>query len=296
MSGPRLDDLAVPYVVIHRASYTSLDDVLTVADIDGCRVILEPRPIRFSYTIPNVRYGREGAYANPHPVTVSLPRDTYLVIEFMVSLDGGLSRRVAGLRVAEVVGLIELCLPGLLIEKIYQGAVNTPNGMTLWQEGPVRVVGGPVRAGAVIGASLGSELIALTRVDAGSRERFQLASRWFARGLETLNQIDKLIYFWTVLEIYPGEGTSDIPAATSAFLATSLPGGRSASSIKARLGLGRTAGLRSRIIHDGKAFVDENEEADFGHRLDVLQAIATTCLRGLAGLEPGHDLDPYLSL
>jgi hypothetical protein len=134
-------------------------------------------------------------------VTVSLPRDTYLVIEFMVSLDGGLSRRVAGLRVAEVVGLIELCLPGLLIQKIYQGAVNTPNGMTLWLEGPVRVVGRSVRAGAVIGASLGSELIALTRLDAGSRERFQLASRWFARGLETLNQIDKLIYFWTVLEI-----------------------------------------------------------------------------------------------
>ena len=107
----------------------------------------------------NVRQGPEGVYSNPLPVTVTLPRDSYLrdsylVVEFMVKLEGGLSRRVAGLRVAEVISLIELCLPGLLIEKVYQGAVNTPNSMTLWREGPVRVVGSPVRDGPTVAATL----------------------------------------------------------------------------------------------------------------------------------------------
>jgi len=285
----------VPYVAIYRTSDTSLDSPLVVGEIDECRVILDPRAISFSYTAPNVRQSPEGVYSNPLPVTVTLPRDSYLVVEFMVSLEGGSSRRVAGLRVAEVVSLIELCLPGLLIEKVYQGAVNTPNSMTLWREGPIRVVGSPVRDGPTVAATLGPELIVLSRLNAGSRERFQLASRWFARGRETLNQIDKLIYFWTVLEIYPGEGTSDIPTATSTFLATVLPGNRSPASIKTKLGLGPTFGLRSRVIHEGKAFVEENEETGFGHRLDVLDAIATTCLRALAGLEPGHDLDAHLS-
>jgi hypothetical protein len=277
------------------ANYASLDVALPVADINGCRVILEPRQFRFSYTIPNVRHGPEGVSANPLPIMIGLPQDTYLVIEYVVDLDGGLSRRGVGLRVAEVVSLIELCQPGLLIEKLYQGAVNTPNSMTMWQEGPVRVVGAPVRDATAVAAMLGGKLTGLSRLDAASRERFQLASRWFVRGLETLNQIDKLIYFWTVLEIFPGEGTTNIPKTTSELLATSLPGGHSRSGIKAKLGLGPLHGLRSEVVHQGKAFVDQTEEADFNHRLDLLQATSTTCLRILAGLEPGHDLDAYLS-
>jgi hypothetical protein len=294
VSSPAIHELVVPYVAIYRASYLSLDSPLVVAEVDGCRVILEPRPISFSYTTPNIRQVPEGAVANPHPVTVSLPPDSYIVIEFMVNLDSSHSRRVAGLRVGEMVGLVELRLPGFLIEKVYQGAVNTPNSMTLWQEGPVRVVGRSILDGPTIAATLGDGLIALNGLDAGSRERFQLASRWFARGVEALNQIDKLISFWTVLEIYPGEGTTDIPRATSKLLANALPGAPSRLRVKAKLGLGPIFGLRSRVVHEGKAFVDENE-TDFGHRLDVLQATAATCLRILARLEPGHDLDPYLS-
>ena len=99
MSSQPLDNLVVPYVAIYRTSDTSLDSPLVVREIDECRVILDPRAISFSYTAPNVRQGPEGGYSNPLPVTVTLPRDSYLVVEFMVRLEGGLSRRVAAQQV-----------------------------------------------------------------------------------------------------------------------------------------------------------------------------------------------------
>jgi hypothetical protein len=40
----------------------------------------------------------------------------------MVAPENG--RRVPGLRIAEVVGLIEICMPGLLIERVFEGRLT----------------------------------------------------------------------------------------------------------------------------------------------------------------------------
>ena len=149
------------------------------------------------------------------------------------------------------------------MEKLYQGAVNTQNSFVMWAEGPIHVVGRPTVDAATLAGELRRTLNALDTLDSDTRERFQLAARWFTRAIETVNQIDRLIYLWTVLEIYPGEGTADIPRATSELLAAALPkqrehevaallGDRGPELDLARRGREVALGVRSVLIGGGQ--------------------------------------------
>jgi hypothetical protein len=80
----------------------------------------------------------------------------------------------------------------------------------------------------------------------------------------------------------------------SRFLAERVYAGVPPAEVKARLNLGRICGFRSDIVHDGKASVAPDERATVDEHVKRLQAIARTCLRVLAGLAPGSELDCFI--
>ncbi len=58
---------------------------------------------------------------------------------------------------------------------------------------------------------LGRQYQLRTLVQHGTgRHRFQLASRWYRRGHESVNLVDRYLFWWTALEIYPGAGETNI--------------------------------------------------------------------------------------
>ena len=125
--------------------------------------------------------------------------------------------------------------------------------------------------------------------------RLTLASRWFRRANDAKNIIDRVLFYYMVLEVYPSVKGTDVPGDVARFLAERVYPSLSASEVKARLNLGPICWFRGQIVHEGTATVGTFEEwrkvNDYAQRL---RATARTCLRVLAGLSPGSDLDEYI--
>lgn len=82
----------------------------------------------------------------------------------------------------------------------------------------------------------------------GLSARFDLMSRFIARGLSESSPEEAFIWLWTALEIFPMVNTTDIKPISN-FLAPYL--GRSPSVVKDKLKIGFLFGIRSKIVHDG---------------------------------------------
>jgi hypothetical protein len=87
-----------------------------------------------------------------------------------------------------------------------------------------------------------------TRTDHGGQlsakdaARFTLASRWFRRANDAKNSIDRVLFYYMVLEVYPTTEGTDVPGAVSRFLSERLYPSLSAQEVKVRLNLGRICG------------------------------------------------------
>jgi len=96
------------------------------------------------------------------------------------------------------------------------------------------------------------------------------------------------LFLWTILEIFPMRDTTDI-RPIGEFLGHLT--GRSASEVKAKLGIGRLFGMRSDLVHNGSLGIDDRE---LGPTIGRLEDICGTILQNLIGLPYGGNLDPYL--
>ena len=74
-------------------------------------------------------------------------------------------------------------------------------------------------------------------------------SRFFAKSLAYAPSEEKLLFLWTVLEIYPMTNTTDI-RPISELLGKIL--GRTSEIVKEKLGIGRLFGVRSDLVHNGR--------------------------------------------
>ena len=228
---------------------------------------------------------------------VELPPGSYVLIEIEVdqrSLDTQEVRRMGALQVAEIIGIIDLRYRGLVSDRIYEGVINTPGSFVWLPEGPLRLTAQPKREPAEVAAMVARDLASTSNLSEDRRERFRLAARWFRRGADALNPVDKLLFWWTVLEIYPAEGKKKVPQITSELIASGVYPDLTAQAVKGKLKLGRIHGARSDIVHHGKAFIKSDEEKRFSDQLERLEAVAVVCLRLLLGLPPGDELDRYV--
>ena len=163
-------------------------------------------PFSFTHTVPirSFSQGRSKVVLGENQVNV--PSGAYVIIESAGTPGGDYERDQVALRVAEIAGLITLRFPQALNEKIYEGWVNTERSAVLLGEGPLRLSVSPTVTSSELVEGLGIDDRSIQQFERNRREGFQLASRWFRCGHEALNPVDKFLFWWTVLKIYPGKG------------------------------------------------------------------------------------------
>ena len=221
-----------------------------------------------------------------------MPTGSYVLIEAMTSPSRESNESLA-LGVAEVASLVTLRHSHVLDEKLFEGIINTENSFVMRYDGPMRLTAAPAVTSQEVSDAFTRDFSSIQQLDSKERERLQLASRWFRRGHEAINQVDKYLFWWTVLEIYPGRGKSNIVKNIRRVLRERACPHLDVQTLEEKLAIGRIYGERKRIVHEGRAFVPINDR-DFESCLERLRAIATVCLRLLGGLPPGGDLQQFV--
>ena len=273
------------YKAVFQANLPSPESPIEVFSGQDMRVTLDPGPLSFTYSVPNVRLRPPGVVATPKNRRIVLPQGSYVVIDLeLPERLGAHPGRYAALRVSEAAALVELRYRPLLSEKIYQGPVDRPGETVFLPENPLRLVARPALEPETVASTLGPDFEAIAKLNEQPRQRFQLASRWFMRGVEAPNSVDKLLSWWTVLEIYPSEGEMDVSNSAAGLIRKQLYPKLDTSDVKAKLRLGQIEGKRGDIVHQGIAYVPEDEEKTFDEYLERLEAVVIACLRLLAGL------------
>ena len=280
----------IPYLAIYRASIVSPEDDLTVA-LSDVRLTVRKGPFSFTHPVPIKSVGPSGSAIVLGERRVNIPKGTYIIIDTMVNLE--MEREWVALKIVEVASLVTLHFPHVLEEKLYEGTISTEHGILMWGEGPLTLQVGPAVTPPQLLETLASDHGSIQRLSANERYRYQLASRWYRRGHEAVNLVDKFLFWWTVLEIYPRSGKTNIVKTIKRVLKENVCPQLSEEEIEDKLRIGRIYGERKRIVHRGIAFASVDDK-QFQELLDRLRAITTTCVRLLCGLQPGETLKEFV--
>ena len=295
MRSPTVGLPPITYLAIYKANLRAPESDLCVASTPEFEIRLAPGPIQFSFTVPVLHYRPPAVGITPAEQHRELPTGSYVLIHVRPgATDLTSARSVAALRVAEATCIFDLRCPGLISEKLYEGTVDKPGQYVFMPEGPLRVTARPDEDPEDVGHKVAGDFASLGARSQEDRDWFRLAARWFRRGQEAINPVDRLLFFWMVLEIYPALGQRYVANRAGEFLSQRLYKDLSREQIKRKTKIGRIENLRGHILHKGKAFVDPEEQEEFFDCLDRLETIAATCLRILAGMPAGDDLDKYV--
>ena len=283
---------AVPYIAIYSVAMKPPESPLEVHEAE-VRLTFTPGPLTFCYSVPLKSFGPGSFAVTLGERQVSLPKGSYVVIEIMASPGKEPERERLALQVAEVATLVALRHSHVLDEKLFEGVVNVAGKAVMWREGPMSFTAAPAVSPEEVADGFASDFACVQQLNGESHQRLQLISRWFRRGHEAINQVDSFLFWWTVLEIYPGKGESKIVKNVTQVVRDGVCPHLELQVVREKLWIGRIYGERKRIVHDGRAFV-AFDNAYFQGCLDRLRAIATVSLRLLGGFSPGDDLKQYL--
>ena len=283
----------VPYVAIYRGSLVPPEDGV-MTEINDVRLRVENGPFSFSYSVPIVTLRPSQAMMTLGERSINVPQGPCILVEVEADPTVESERQRVALRVTEVASLITLRFPHVLDEKFYEGPVNTDDMKMLWDEGPRTLTVSPEVTPIQLSEGLASDMSFTQQLSPEKRTRFQLASRWYRRGCEAMNLADKFLFWWTVLEIFPGQGTTNIVRSITQVLSDQVCSQLSPQEVGDKLRIGRIYGERKRIVHEGRAFVAFDDQ-QFQELLKRLQAIAAVCLRLLCGLAPSEDLQEFIN-
>ena len=282
----------VPYIAVYSAAMKPPEIPVSVQEAD-VRLTFTAGPLTFAYSVPLKSYGPGSVAVTLGERQVSLPSGSYIVIETLANPSEESERERSALRVAEAASLLALRHSHVLDEKLFEGVVNAANRALMWREGPMTFTTAPAVSPEEVADGFAGDFASVQQLDADRHQRLQLASRWFRRGHEAINQVDKFLFWWTVLEIYPGKGESSIVRNVTQVLRNGVYPELAPQTLQEKLRIGRIYGERKRIVHDGRAFV-AFDNAYFQGCLERLRAIATVSLCLLGGLPVGDDLEQYV--
>ena len=96
-----------------------------------------------------------------------------------------------------------------------------------------------------------------------------------------------------MLEVYPREKGAKIVRGINAILGNHVFPHVARHELEKNLRIGRMYSERKRIVHEGRSFVDV-EDNDFRASLERLGLIAGTLLRLLCGMPPGDELQQFM--
>jgi hypothetical protein len=301
---PVLDKLPTPtiaYVDVYRAHVEPVVPVSMSLQSTTVQLIKGPFDVSFG-GIQTAYHGSSasGVMANAS-YTFPAEGGPYLVFRTLFKEEGrlGQGRIEAMMNVAEARAILELQYPGLIREHVYAG-VDAPNVFSI--EGSMRLVAGPPLDIGIAQSTIAHSFERVSQLgstdDASTdRARFRLAARWYSRGLNATSDVDRLFYFWTSLEVHPTQGEQKVPLLVTQYLKQQLRLTLPDAEITARLCLtGRASitALRGELIHKGTSRLMLEEPDLASYSLRCLEIIAATCLKLLAGMDPGDELRPYL--
>jgi hypothetical protein len=289
---------AVGYLSVYRALVQPPQAKVVVMAGTDYRVHLDPGPLKIRYQTA-ANEPRELGVISLDYQTREFPPGSYVVIavapQTRQTVTGG-GWNAALDRFSEIIALLDLEFPGIAYEKVFEATaafggtqlfIDPEQGLPIGLDHKYRDTD--------IATQLPSRVNDLTNLPVGDRDRFVLASRWLRRANDATNSIDRVLFYYMVLEVFPTIKGSDVPRAVATLLAERVYSGISDGDIKDRLKLGPICGFRAEIIHEGKAGVATMEELNVvNDYVERLQAIARTCLRLLAGLAPGSELDRWV--
>ncbi len=281
------------YAEIYQANLPTLKEPLEI-DLGEQRITFQRGPLSFSYSVPVKSFGAGAASLRLGQRKVSLPAGSYCRIEALIKEMTGSERERVALLVTEAATLITLRSPSLLDEKLFEGVVAPPGAQIIWPEGPITLTVAPSLEPETIMADFKDDLTKIQELSSEDRSRLQLASRWFRRGNEALNPVDRFLFWWTVLEVYPAKARTKVVNYTIDLIKERVYPHKDRQDVKSMLEIGQMSSARDRIVHSGQAFVEDSERKVFDERLKKLRATTTVCLRLLAGIPHGDDLDQFM--
>jgi hypothetical protein len=120
------------------------------------------------------------------------------------------------------------------------------------------------------------------------QSRYELMARFFSKAISYEPSEEKLLFLWTVLEIYPMENTTNIQPVSD-LLAQIV--NRDAAHVKNALSIGKLFGLRSDLVHNGRLALTREQ---LGEVIDKLEKICLEVLRRISGEPYRGALHVYL--
>lgn len=281
----------VPFLSIFRLALPSPKEQVELSQFGSVRCFVVPTPMEVFTAEPTFAYGDGSAAASMRTVRREFLDGPVLVLRQEVEF--GLDKAAISINASEVVAVLDLHFKGLVQEKVFEGAISTPASFTIFPDGPIRLHAGPRNTVDEISAYL-RDVPNLGSLNPESRERFRLCSRWYRRGMDSLNQIDRYLSLFIALEVFPATATTDVPGSVQDFLYEHLGRKYDKRFIKETLRLGPITGLRADIVHKGKASVAREEMDEFSKKLDLLEEVTRECLGGLGGFAYSGGLEKWL--
>ena len=287
--------LLYPFLSVYRLAAPPPQMKIQLLVVNAAKLLLFPGPFQVERAVPVHHYGDRVVEMTMGTELVSFPQGAFLVMQQEVNRSvGGGEQMEARLRSSEIVALLDMDFRGLVAEKLFEGAVTSPGHFIWAPEGPVRLTARPSVTPEQLTSALSDGVAALDSLPPPNRERLRLMSRWYRRAQETLNQIDKFLFLYIAIEVFPATGRDNVPNAVRDFLAQHVFPDIEPSAIKERLMLGPITGLRADIVHDGKSSITASEQAEFPERLVRLEAVTRESMGLLAGRPYGGTLDKWV--
>lgn len=220
------------------------------------------------------------------------PPAHYIVLQHLFDNSPSRDERIdARLRLFQLHTYLELLLPAVQAELLFDDYMTGPNVFLFEPDGPLTLRAAP----AISVEKVGEEVL---RADAmvnsapdSRRGRVALACRWFLRGMQENNPTDKIVYFCIALEVLFEYG--NFVAKLRDALTAAIPG-TTQEQVSTALDLGRIYGMRGDVVHKGVAYLSESEFFAKSTLLEKAEAVTRAALLLEAGLPLGDTLTNWL--
>jgi hypothetical protein len=253
-------------------------------------------PLNFERSVPIRQFTDNTASLMMGTEQIEIGEGLYLIVIERVSIFNQVNvLSEARARASEIVTMIDLEYKRMVSQKVFDGVVNEPGNYVMYQDGPEIVSAMPTVPPEHLKQVIDSGISRLSSLSFEQRSRVRLMSRWYRRAQETLNQVDKFLYLYVVIEVYPAAGETDVPRFVRDYLGVNAFPNIDKSIVKDRLKLGRITGFRASIVHDGKESISEGEATEFRELLKILECVAYECLNLASGRSYQGSLDEWVS-
>lgn len=184
-----------------------------------------------------------------------------------------------GFEIAKLCALLECQFSDIIEKKIYEGFIYTDiqNFCFSPQIGSIKIVSKEFPSISEIFNNLSILNDQIESMSEKDKNLFKISSRWYMKGMEAENQIDRFIFWFTVLETYPydeNKNKTNIPKNVIRLISRSIQVDGTEQQLIKRFKLNDMYRIRVKIIHSGNIFFDKKEKEKFDKIMQILEILS----------------------